>query len=239
MPTQHTVLERDSVTSLAEANGFFVQTIWNHPANAALKAKRTSMDVLMPGDVITIPDLVVGTMNRPTDKLHKFKRKGVPAMFRLQVFDGDGPRKEQDFLLTIGGQSFRGKTDASGTLEHTLPAGTREALLVIGPDRREFLLRFGELDPENELAGVQERLNNLGYECGDPDGTLNDATRKALRAFQRRFSLPVTGEADAATMQALMKNNDQISEFPDYPPETDPGEEATPDSHSEGGTALA
>jgi N-acetylmuramoyl-L-alanine amidase len=221
MPKQYTIVEGDSVTSLADANGFFVQTIWDYPANAALRAKRRSMDILLPGDVITIPDLRVVSVPRPTDQHHRFKRKGVPAIFRLQVFDGDSPRREEDFLLTIGDEAFHGKTDASGVLEHTLPAGTREALLVIGPDRRELLIRFGGLDPESELIGVQKRLNNLGYYCGDPDGTMNDSTREALRAFQLRFSLPQTGVADDATKELLRQNNDEVSRFPIYPPDQD------------------
>jgi hypothetical protein len=199
-----------------------VLTIWQDGANAALRAKRKSMDVLFPGDVVTIPDLRIASVERVTNKRHKFKRKGVPAIFSLQVFDGDAPRQNQDFLLTIGAQSFHGKTDASGILKHTLPAGTREALLVIGPDRRELLIRFGELDPETELIGVQKRLNNLGYVCGEADGTLTDQTRDALRAFQRRFALPQTGEADDATKALLQRNNDLVSKFPDYPPEEQP-----------------
>ena len=230
MPKQYTIVEGDSVTSLADANGFFVRTIWDHPDNAALRAKRTSMDILMPGDVITIPDLRVASVPRPTDKRHRFKRKGVPAVFSLQVFDGDAPRREQDYLLTIGKQSIQGKTDASGILRHTLPSDTREALLLIGPDRRELLIRFGELDPETELMGVQKRLNNLGYFCGDPDGTLNDQTRDALRDFQSRFSLPQTGEADDETKALLQRNNDSVSRFPDYPPEAQLGSGGSSDA---------
>ena len=227
MPEKHTIVEGDSVTSLADANGFFVGTIWDDSANAGLRAKRTSMDILMPGDEVTIPDLRVASVDRPTDKHHRFKRLGVPAIFRLQVFDGDAPRREQDYLLTIGERAIHGKTDASGVLVHTLPACTQEALLVIGPDRRELQILFGQLDPETELIGVQKRLNNLGYHCGAPGGTMNDATRDALRAFQRRFSLTQTGEADDATKKLLQRTNDRISRFPPQPPE--------PDEDGEGG----
>jgi peptidoglycan hydrolase-like protein with peptidoglycan-binding domain len=84
-----------------------------------------------------------------------------------------------------------------------------------------LLIRFGGLDPESELIGVQKRLNNLGYYCGDPDGTMNDSTREALRAFQLRFSLPQTGVADDATKELLRQNNDEVSRFPIYPPDQD------------------
>jgi peptidoglycan hydrolase-like protein with peptidoglycan-binding domain len=60
------------------------------------------------------------------------------------------------------------------------------------------------LEPVTLLEGVQQRLNNLGYWCGDPHGTLGDGTRRALRKFQRRCGLTESGEADDRTRTLLL-----------------------------------
>ncbi|HVC61002.1 MAG TPA: peptidoglycan-binding domain-containing protein [Acetobacteraceae bacterium] len=217
MPTQHTVVEGDGLTSLADGAGFYVLTIWNDAANDDLRKKRSNMDILLPGDVVTIPDKRIVPVNRPTDRHHRFKRRGIPAEFRMQVFEGELPRANEDYLLTIGDQSFHGKTDDRGVLFRHIPANTKEARLLIGTDRQELILKFGSLDPQDEVIGVQKRLNNIGFDCGEPTGEMNDATRKALLAFQRRFSLEQTGRADAATQSKLRSFNDAISQFPKRP----------------------
>jgi len=50
---------------------------------------------------------------------------------------------------------------------------------------------------------VQERLTTFGYDPGPADGLMGPKTRSALRAFQEKSGLPVTGEADTQTLSAL------------------------------------
>ena len=217
MPTNYVVEEGDSITSIADQYGFFVDTIWNDPANAALKQRRKSMDVLMPGDLVVIPDKTPKVEQRSTDKRHVFKLKGVPAVFRLQVFDGEVPRANQQYVLTIDGHIFQGTTDEQGVLEATVPPSAQQGDLRIGPDQFHLRIRLGTLDPGDEIAGVQKRLNNLGFSCGDPDGEWNDETKDSLKRFQRRFDLPLTGEMDDATRTQLEKMNDNLNDFPPEP----------------------
>lgn len=51
---------------------------------------------------------------------------------------------------------------------------------------------------------AQERLETLGLSPGPVDGLMGSMTRSALREFQRRNDLPVTGELDPATQSALL-----------------------------------
>jgi len=55
------------------------------------------------------------------------------------------------------------------------------------------------------LRAAQERLNQLGYDAGAPDGIMGNRTSGALRTFQRDHNLPVTGRLDATTSQALQQ----------------------------------
>jgi N-acetylmuramoyl-L-alanine amidase len=89
MPINHTVSQGDSVISLSEVHGLFAVTIWNDQGNAGLRQKRTDMNVLMPGDVVVIPDKRPRLEKRPTGQTHRFRRKGIPAIFRFQ-FNYDG-----------------------------------------------------------------------------------------------------------------------------------------------------
>lgn len=57
------------------------------------------------------------------------------------------------------------------------------------------------IDPVLQLA--QERLAKLGYQLGLPDGIYGPQTRQAIEAFQRAEKLPVTGNLDVATLEAL------------------------------------
>lgn len=54
-----------------------------------------------------------------------------------------------------------------------------------------------------DIASVQERLVELGYDAGAADGLLGPKTRAALRAFQADRDLPVNGRPDETTLRAL------------------------------------
>jgi peptidoglycan lytic transglycosylase B len=68
----------------------------------------------------------------------------------------------------------------------------------------------GEQRPEQEkliskdnLKLVQERLKTEGVYAGPVDGELNTQTEAALRAYQAKRGLPVSGAADKATLKEL------------------------------------
>jgi hypothetical protein len=217
LPTQRVIQEGESTISLADELGFFPETIWNDGGNSALREKRERMNVLLPGDTLTIPDNGLKSVKKPVDQKYKFRRKGIPAIFRLQVFDVEDPRANQKYTLTVDGKEISGVTDKDGILQEYVPAQSKEAELVIGPDEFRVTIRFGLLDPINEVFGVQKRLNNLGYDCGEPDGTLNDLTQAALEKFQQRFDLKVTRTNDDATVQKLRQIHDVSARFPEEP----------------------
>src|SRR5262245_7656233 len=108
----------DSVTSIAEPNGFRWQTVWAHPDHSERKSKRKDPNIIAPGDEVFIPDLTARHESRATESTHKFKRKGVPAMLKLRLTDvGGKPRKNEDYTLVIDGKIFTGKTDGDGKIE--------------------------------------------------------------------------------------------------------------------------
>lgn len=199
----YVVKEGDSIESIAFEKGFFYDTIWNHPANAELKQKRTHRNELLPGDRVTIPEKTLKELPRPTGKLHTFRKKGVPALYRLQLFVDDKPRANESYVLKIEGQVFTGKTNEQGMLEYPVPPDAKSGTLTIGPEETNYILNFGVLHPVSEISGIQKRLTNLGYDCTPHDGELNDKTSGALVAFQRAYELKITGKPDPATVRKL------------------------------------
>ena len=53
------------------------------------------------------------------------------------------------------------------------------------------------------MKQAQQRLNELGFDVGTPDGAAGPRTQNALRSFQQDQGLPVTGRLDQATMRQL------------------------------------
>jgi hypothetical protein len=56
---------------------------------------------------------------------------------------------------------------------------------------------------EERLRAVRAALKERGYPAGPTDAMMNSHTAEALRSFQRRQGLRVTGRPDTATATAL------------------------------------
>lgn len=208
----HTVVAGDCVSSIAAAHGLFWETVWNHPANAALRQLRQDPNVLAPGDRVVIPDKQPKKHKLATGARHRFKLVGVPVMLRLQLLWGEEARANEAYVATVDGTEHRGHTDGEGRLTLKLKPGARSGRLVVGegPRRCEYQLALGEMDPPETPAGAIERLRNLGYDSGAPRGAWDDAARQALKAFQKDHGLDDSGEADAATQAKLRAVHDGV-----------------------------
>jgi len=56
---------------------------------------------------------------------------------------------------------------------------------------------------EERLKAVRLALQERGYNAGAPEAAMGPRTAEALRSFQRRQGLPVTGRPDTQTLIAL------------------------------------
>jgi hypothetical protein len=214
---KYTIKPGDSTLSLADRFGLFAETIWSDPANAELRQRRGDMNILLPGDVLEIRDKQPRFETRVTNQRHLFRRRGVPAKYRLQAFNGEKPRAFQRYLLLVDGAPHKGVTDKDGILEEMIPPVAKEGRLTIGPDLFEIPIRFGLLDPLTELIGVQKRLRNMGFLFTEPSGQPDEATSEALRLFQKRFGLQQTEEANDETRHMLEQMHDTPKLFPPPP----------------------
>lgn len=56
---------------------------------------------------------------------------------------------------------------------------------------------------KDDRIRLQSRLNARGFDAGTPDGVIGDMTREAIRGFQRRQGLEVTGTPSQALLRML------------------------------------
>lgn len=206
LPGQHEVGEGDCLATMAEQSGHFWQTLWDLPENASLREKRQNPNVLLPGDIVTIPPLRSKVEACATGQRHVFRRKGVPAFLRLRFTRRGKALVGLFYRLDIEGQSRSGQLDDDGRLSIAIPPNAYRGTLYLGepPFEREIPLQLGQLAPITETHGVKMRLHNLGFHCGAQDDAASASLSNALHAFQQSVALPPTGELDDTTRQRLL-----------------------------------
>ena len=226
----YTLRQGDCLSSVAEKHGFTWESIWNHPNNASLKQMREDPNVIYPGDILFIPERLLKEEPGPTERRHRFKKKNVPAKLRLQILEEyfvessqtnvredetqseemprkrDRARTDVNYVLNIDGQLFQGVTDQEGMIEVTIPPKATRALLTLDPTEpteRVITLQLGHMNPLSQTSGVKQRLKNLGYDCRDLSEEDTEELAEILRAFQEKYELQVTGEANQETREKL------------------------------------
>ena len=198
-----TVNAGDSIPSIAHDSGHFWETLWNLPANADLKNKRKNPNILAPGDEVTVPPIRVKDFSCATDSRHPFKRKGVPAKLKMQLFLMGEPRRNEPYTLILDDDVVKGTTDGDGNLEHFIKPNAKGGVLRLNGGKEEYPVRVGHLNPIDNISGVKQRLNNLGFNCGDESDDKTEQFSQAITQFQGENGLKQTGNIDDATKAKL------------------------------------
>lgn len=205
MATNYQVKQGDCISSIAFEHGFFPDTIWNHPQNKELKEKRRDPNVLMPGDIVFVPDKRPKEVSEPTNQVHKFRVKNVPAKLNLVVRHYNEPIKKEPYVLDIDGKKFEGQTDNEGKISISIPPDAKKGKLTVGEQGREieYDLDLGRLDPINEVKGFKKRLHNLGYDVGEINDEFTEELRNAIFLFESDQDLDQSGEINETNQEKL------------------------------------
>lgn len=201
---EYTIKQGDCISSIADKHGFTPDKIWDHPDNANLKEKRKDQNILFPGDVVFVPDRKKKEESCTTEQRHRFRRKGVPEKLRVILRVEEEPKANAEYILDIDGEQSRGVTDDEGCVSISIPPGARFGNLTIVDSGEEFELELGGLNPITEITGVQARLENLGYDV-NITGKWDENSVEALKQFQSRHELEVTGVIDKNTRGKIKK----------------------------------
>lgn len=202
MPKSHTIEAGQGTESVAYDHGFFWQTVWEFGANSGLRQNRPDPNILEEGDVLVVPDKRAKSEAGATNNRHRFRRKGVPSVLRVRLLDQHKPRVDLGYSVAFGDKQIKGRTDDDGWIRCFLMPDVTQGVLTLETGE-VYRFDVGTVRPVKSLRGVQNRLRNLGYYWGPIDGQMNDELRDGLSHYQAKQELPVTGEADAATIAAL------------------------------------
>ena len=214
MPHIHTVKQGECLTTISQKYGFGnPSTIYDHADNAELRKKRPNKDILAPGDKVVIPDKSVKSVPTQTDEAMNLTIQNSKRVIRMKLLDESmSPLAGEKYELGVIGGVIKGTTDGSGILEEELPTKVFSGLLYIPRNNLMLSLSIGTLDPtrnvetgEPVVAGVQARLNNMGFNAGKVDSKLGPKTEAAIIAFQKKvmkIKTPI-GKLDTKTIDTL------------------------------------
>ena len=193
--------------SIAFENGFLPETIWNHPNNAELKRKRKDLNILMPGDIVFVPDLRVKEVSEPTDQVHKFKYKTAAAKLNLQLLNDGEPIENEPFELTVDGEIIKGTTDGDGKIMVSIAPNAKNGQLIVGTgtEQIKYDLNLGTLPPIGKVSGVKRRLYNLGYKVGSFDENITPDLEDAIAAFEFDNQLTETGQLSETNRAKILE----------------------------------
>jgi N-acetylmuramoyl-L-alanine amidase len=205
----HDIKQGETLIALAVKNGLESwKEILDAPENADLKKKRTDPGILMPGDKVFIPNRVMRHEPSAIDAKHPFKISRPTAWLRLAVKDANGAALAgKKYELAVDSIVTSGSVPAGGIIERAVPVDADSGMLTVWLDdatTEEWSLRIGYMDPLDETSGVEARLANLGFDCGDLESS--------IRAFQERLGLEVTGTADDALRKKLASYYDPAAD---------------------------
>ncbi len=212
--TYYKIEEGEGLSLLAGRHGFAPDTLWLHPQNKALRTLRVDGNTLHPGDLLFIPPQTTRAAACATDAVHRFVKRGVPAIFRLRLMRNGRPRAGEPCVLEAKGLRLEAHADAQGIVQFPVPPGILEARLQAGSSPAQHVT-FGRLETLRGDAGTQRRLANLGLYTGHCDGRPTPQLASALAELQRRCGLPDTGLLDGATASALRDLHDRNGRYPE------------------------
>ena len=209
MPT-HVVRQGECLSSLGWRYGLQARDLHNHPANAELKKNRPYANILAPGDVV---EIAVTRKWAPasTGRTNTFVVNRPRVKLRIVLLNAlEEPYESKRFEITVGKRKVRGRTTREGLIECEVPADAESGHLRAWLDDNDSEphidrdLAIGHLDPVDLVAGVQARLENLGYPC-TVTGDVDEATSIALHRFRARHELPDadTGAALEGTVELI------------------------------------
>lgn len=197
---EHIVKQGETLMALAQANGIATwQEILDRPENAELKKKRPDPGILKEGDKVFIPSREMKHQPAAVDAKHPFTVSRKKAWVRLALKDANGVALAGTYELTIDGVKSAGTIGPGGILEQAVPidAASGSLKVVTADVTEEWELLLAHMDPLDEDSGILARLQNLGFARDDDE---DDA---AVRAFQSRVGLEVTGTIDQALRDKL------------------------------------
>jgi hypothetical protein len=168
MPKEHTVASGETISQIAQRNGFQDwRLVWNASGNQSLRSLRGTPERIRPGDKVEIPDLKEKTHPVAPGGTHQFQLKASEPLELLEVGVFDKRQSSvalKDFKLVLR------LPGASTDTTHVVPANgivrvegasvTAGAATVVDlfDDRADPLIRYKEVQGRELETGKSHQL---------------------------------------------------------------------------------
>jgi hypothetical protein len=231
----YVIKRQDFLLRLAARFGFDADRVWQDPSNDDLRALRSDPNILLPGDLLYIPDpplqpppmtsLTLGSTNT-------FVASDPPTMTLTHKFLGDDPTTYASKAYTVQElDQLTGLTsNGDGVVTFEVPVTLDTATVVFTDTGESWPLSIGDLDPINSLSGIFQRLQHLGYIDAEIEYDASDWSSN-LSVMRSALLLLAADNGEAAPAS---------SPPPSAPASSDPesAPESAPASSSGGSTGL-
>ena len=115
-----------------------------------------------------------------------------------------------------------GKTDTMGDKAERAWDKTKAKTKEMGHKAKDAVSGNGNMRPSADVRSAQQALKGRGFNPGPIDGVQGPRTTAALRDFQQKENLTVTGQLDAETNARLMASAPPAASPATEPKETNP-----------------
>ena len=137
----HVVKQGECLSSIAKSCGLDWEHLWTLAENSELRKKRKNPNILLPGDVVVIPERRLRIEDRPVDQGHTFVKKGESVKLKIRLLAAGKALANETYMLKVGGQNLQGSTDASGLLEQPISHDVTEGELVLDKEKLSLICR--------------------------------------------------------------------------------------------------
>jgi len=154
-------------------------------------------------------------------------------LMELGYIDGDEPTEYFGPATQAGIKSFQ-------QTHHMNETGIADELtqgLLFSPQAKRYSLEKG--NDGSDVAKLQKQLTDLEYYSDKINGYFGLATERALKAFQTKNKLSVTGIADTDTFDVLYSSHAKPAVDPTPTPKPKPTKTPTPTRKPSGGSSTS
>jgi hypothetical protein len=206
----YVIKQGDYLLKVAHTLGFEADKVWNDGKNAELKKLRKDPRMLVPGDILFIPDEPRKGMKLNAKQVNAYVAHVPMVKSKLVLAVSGKPLADEKYVIEGLGNEEEKKTTAKGEVLIEVPVHIHEVTVRFVDRKKRIKVAIGHLDPPDTPSGARMRLTTLGLYGAKMKGADahiahdEDALKHAIKKFQKKKGLDETGEVDDKTRKALV-----------------------------------
>ena len=176
------------------------------PSPEVVSSPSSELDVKLPPVSTDLPPLEVAD-GTPTLLVKAVQRELAARGFDIGAEDGKLSSETRAAIATYERDHDLPETGLATDelLRHILLGEAATPTAATGSLTAHDELSGGDIKDKNVVKAVQQILADLGYEPGKADGSMGDATTRAISAFQRDRKVDETGRVTPSLLDELKR----------------------------------